>query len=181
MTLRVRRTNRGRSNTCRAAMSRRIWKPTDVNNLHPELLTAVDPGPGAGALASRIQNGLRQIAELTSSELVAFDIGDDLSLPVDDRRVERVVHQTLVRKGVHAEQVTDALNVTDRPRQEVPGRRIGAPAAGILRQHLRRVVDRVERNREKTRSRPSRALKRCWSTPKLLAMRRQKFGSGQLV
>ena len=51
-------------------------------------------------------------------------------------------------KAVHAEQVTDTLDVGGRPGQEVPGRRIGVPLAGILRQHVGRVVDRVERHRQ---------------------------------
>jgi hypothetical protein len=83
---------------------------------------------------------------LIRSELVPFDVGNHFPLPVDDRGMERVVHQTFLGKEVHSEQVTDAPHVTDRPSKEVPGGLICLPLGGILRQNLGRIVNRVERD-----------------------------------
>src|SRR5262245_42751560 len=91
-----------------------------------------------------IEDGLRQVAELLRRKAVPFDIGNHSPLSVDECGVERVVQQAFIRKEVHSEEVTHPLHVTGLPGEKVPGRRIGIPPAGILRQNLRRIVGGVK-------------------------------------
>ena len=54
-----------------------------------------DVPPPMSRLAKR---GEHQIAELLGRERVAFDVGHERAGPVDDGRVQRVVHQSFVWK-----------------------------------------------------------------------------------
>jgi hypothetical protein len=45
---------------------------------------------------SAIQNGQHQVTELIARELIPLDIWDQLPPPINDRSMQRVVHQTLI-------------------------------------------------------------------------------------
>src|SRR5260221_7051883 len=59
-----------------------------------------------------------------------------------------MVQQPLVRICAYPEHVAHALDLSRRPRQEVPFGCVSAPLTGVLIQYLRRVVRGIERNRQ---------------------------------
>src|SRR5262245_33976705 len=62
--------------------------------------------------------------------------------------MERVVHQTLIRKDVDSKQLTHALHVTGWSGEEVPAGWVGGPPAGVAREDLGSIVDGVEGDRQ---------------------------------
>ena len=94
------------------------------------------------------QERLCQINELICGEVVAFNVGGQLSLPIDDRGMERVIHEAFFGKIVDPEEMANPPHGVHLSCKEVPRRRIGVPTAGVLLQYLGRVVIGVEGDRE---------------------------------
>src|ERR1700730_762441 len=59
------------------------------------------------------QHGIEKVTQLLGCELVAFEIGDDLSLPVQDDGMESMCDEAFVLPGIHAELMTDFLDLED--------------------------------------------------------------------
>ena len=53
-------------------------------------------------LAIVYQRGFNQVSQLLCSKLVAFEIGSQSAMAIDDGRAQRMVHETLVLKGIFA-------------------------------------------------------------------------------
>src|SRR5579871_1791464 len=92
----------------------------------------------------RAHDGLDQIGELVGGELIAFDVGYEFSLAIDDGRVQRVIHQAFIGEVIDSEQIRDALNIRNRPSKKMPGGRIRFPVLSIVGQFLRPVSLRVK-------------------------------------
>lgn len=61
----------------------------------------VQPCNGPSSLR-RVQNRLQQITDLFCGEFVAFEIGDEFAVPSDDRSVQGMNKESLVRDEVDA-------------------------------------------------------------------------------
>lgn len=69
-------------------------------------------------------------------------------MTVDNRGVERMVHQCFIGKIVFAKQVAYPSNVCCRSSEKVPTVRISLPAAGIFLQDVRRIMNGIECDRQ---------------------------------
>ena len=98
--------------------------------------------------ASWVEDARKQIGKLLSGELISFEVGDELAVPPHNRRMQRMNEQSFVRDIVHAEQITDALNIANRTSEKTPVLRVGLPGICVIAQNLRPVMDRVESDRE---------------------------------
>ena len=65
--------------------------------LFPSQTSLISPLPAAVVS----QNRLHQVAELVRGELVAFNIGHQLSPPIEDGSMQRVVHEPFTWEIVH--------------------------------------------------------------------------------
>ena len=59
------------------------------------------------------QHEIEKVAQLLGGELVAFEIGDELSLPVQDDGMKSVRDEAFVLPEIHAELMTDFLDFED--------------------------------------------------------------------
>lgn len=64
-------------------------------------------------LLRRAQHGIEKVAQLLGGEVVAFEIGDELSLPVEDDGMESVRNQALVLPEIHAKLMTHFFDLED--------------------------------------------------------------------
>src|ERR1700733_3044719 len=99
---------------------------------------------GARKSLPAIHYGLHQIAELLSSELVAFEIRCQVPSAIDDDGVERMRQQALLAPEVHAKHTGDLLDLGQRPGEEVPNCGVRLPDGGVLSQYRTLIVLRVD-------------------------------------
>lgn len=60
------------------------------------------------------QDGIEKIAQLLGGELIPFKIGDYPFVPIENNRMEGVGDEALILPKVHAECMTDFLDVAYR-------------------------------------------------------------------
>src|SRR5882762_2330222 len=106
-----------------------------------------------------VEDAGKQIGELLSGELIAFEVGDEFPIPADNRRMQRMDEESFVRDIVHAEQITDTLNIADGASKETPVLRIGLPRICVIAQDLRPIMDRIESDSEQYEIFPQPPLK----------------------
>jgi hypothetical protein len=101
-----------------------------------------------GSTTSAIHDGLHQVAQLLSRELIAFEVSCQSAFAIDDCGMQRMVHEPFIRKIVHSKQVADVLNVGHGTGKEMPGCRVGFPVSGVLFEDIRIIPLRIESNGE---------------------------------
>src|SRR6267142_2685696 len=106
-----------------------------------------------------VEDASKQIGELLSGELIAFEVGDEFPIPADNRRMQRMDEESFVGYIVHAEQITDALNIADCAREEPPVLGVSLPGICITAQDVGPIMDRVESNCEQYKIFPQPLLK----------------------
>src|SRR5580658_10262147 len=94
------------------------------------------------------QYGLLEIPQLVRRELIAFNIGHQFSLAVDDRGMQRMVHEPFIREIVHSEHISNVLNLGYGAAKKVPCRGVGFPGAGVPRQSVRPIPLGIKCDRE---------------------------------
>src|SRR5262245_60949167 len=94
------------------------------------------------------QQTLSEVAELAGGKTIAFDVGGEPSLPIDEHRVQGMVHEPFVWKRLDAKHAAHALNVLLGAGQKMPDGAVCAPLFRVLGQNFGRVVNRIERDRE---------------------------------
>jgi hypothetical protein len=92
------------------------------------------------------QNALHQVAELIGSELISFEIGDQIPIAINHQSVEGVGHQPFVWPETDAEPGAELLDLVGGAGQQVLALWIRVPGLAILRHHFGRVVGRFECN-----------------------------------
>lgn len=95
--------------------------------------------PNLTALNTRIprfQDGLNQIGELVGGELIAFDVGYELPLAINDGCVQGMTHEAFIGEIIDSEQICYALNIRNTSSKKMPGGRIRFPILGVVGQFL---------------------------------------------
>src|SRR5690348_13001772 len=62
------------------------------------------------------QHGVEKVAQLLGGELVTFEIGDNLSLPIQNNCVQRVRNEAFVLPEIHTELMANFLDLEDGAR-----------------------------------------------------------------
>ena len=81
-------------------------------------------------------------------EVLAFDGRGQSAVAIDDRGLQRMRDQPFLGPVLNAERVADALDLRRIAGEEVPAGSAGALGRGVLREDLRRVVPRIEADRQ---------------------------------
>ena len=103
------------------------------------------PASEAGRIrGAALEHALDQVAELLGGELISFEIGRQLSLAIDDQRVQRMNQLSFIREKGHSEPFTEFLDFCGRPGQKAPPFCVNVPRARVLGERFRLVMDGVE-------------------------------------
>src|SRR6516165_4537727 len=107
------------------------------------------PASEAGRIrGAALEHALDQVAELLGGELISFEIGRQLSLTIDDQRVQRMNQLPFIGEEGHSKSFTEFLNFRGRAAQKVPPFRVNVPGASVLGECVRLVMDGVEADRQ---------------------------------
>src|SRR3954451_23075054 len=100
--------------------------------------------PSSSGLILLLEQGIEQVAQLLRSETVAFNVGRESSLAINNGGMKRVHQQRLIRIEVHIELSCHLLNLRQGTGEEVPAVRIRFPDVSIVGQSFRSVVCRID-------------------------------------
>lgn len=90
--------------------------------------------------AGAVHDGLDEVAELLRGEAVAFEVGGEPSVAVDDNCVQRMREHAFAVPEIHAEHLGDLPDAGQRASEEMPVAGISLPGVGILREGPAAVV-----------------------------------------
>jgi len=125
-----------------------------------------------------IHERLYQITELFRSELVALDVRHKLSVPVDNRGVQGMVHETLILKSIQTEKAAHPLHIGCRAGKEVPGASVGFPDGGVFQKNVRPIVGGVESYSQQHQIRAGLFLEPLLQLPKVIGRAKTEVGQG---
>ena len=93
------------------------------------------------------EDGLDEVAEFCGGEFVAFEVGGDGAVAIDEDGVERVDHHAFIDPVAETEFAAELIDHRGRAGEQVPGIGISAPRLAVFGHASGRIVRGIEGDR----------------------------------